>query len=183
MSTPAPFLIRDGLDTDLPAALALDHAYETDFVWQMTIRQEEGWLVSFRQERLPRKIELRHQADEARLKSVLPGNQCFLVATRRDDLTLLGYLAMRRDYINQIGMITDVVVARAHRGSGIGTRLVSVAGLWAKEHHLTRLIIETQTQNYPSIVFSQQIGFTFCGYNDQHFRSRDIAVYFAQPVR
>lgn len=183
MSTPIPFLIRDGLETDLPGALALDHTYETDAVWQMSIRQDEGWLISFRRERLPRLLEVTYDADEARLKSVLPGNQCFLVATRRDDSTLLGYLTMRRDYLNQIGVITDVVVSRPFRRSGIGSRLVNVAGVWAKEHDLTRLILETQTKNYPAILFCQQIGFTFCGYNDQQFRNRDIAVYFSHSLR
>ncbi len=183
MSTPAPFLIRDGLETDIPSALALDHSYETDSVWQMTIRQEEGWLISFRRERLPRQIEVTHEADEKRLRSMLPGNQCFLVATRRNDASLIGYLTMRRDYINQIGLISDLVVARPYRRTGIAARLVTIAGVWAKEHDLTRLIIETQTKNYPSIQFCQQVGFAFCGYNDQQFRNRDIAVYFSQSLR
>ncbi len=183
MSTPTPFKIRDGLETDLPGVLALDHSYETDTVWQMSIRQEEGWMIGFRRERLPRLLEATHSADELRLKNALPGNHCFLVATRRDDSALLGYLTMRRDAVNQIGHVGDVVVSRPYRRGGIGSRLLNVAGLWAKEHDLTRLIIETQTKNYPSIQFCQQIGFTFCGYNDQHFRNRDIAVYFSQSLR
>ncbi|MBK9751434.1 MAG: GNAT family N-acetyltransferase [Chloroflexi bacterium] len=183
MSTPTPFQIRDGLESDLPDALALDHSFETDTVWQMTIRQEEGWHISFRRERLPRVIEVVHEADEKRLRSMLPGNQCFLVATRRDDSSVIGYLAMRRDYLNQIGLITDIVVTRSHRRMGVGARLVAIAGVWAKEHDLTRLIIETQTKNYPAIQFCQHSGFAFCGYNDQQFRNRDIAVYFSQSLR
>ena len=183
MSTPTPFLIRDGLDADLPALLALDHRYETDTVWQMTLRQEDGWLIGFRTERLPRQIEITYPASVEQFQPFLPDDHCFLVATRRDDSTPLGYLTMRHDAVHQIGFIGDLVVTRPHRRTGIGSRLINVAGLWAKERGVTRLILETQTKNYPAILFIQAIGFTFCGYNDQYFRNRDIAVYFSQSLR
>ena len=55
-NTPLSFLIRDGLEADIEACLAIDHSYETDHVWRMSIQQEETqqWNITFMVERLPR---------------------------------------------------------------------------------------------------------------------------------
>ena len=78
------FLIRDGLDADVDACLRLNHVYETDSVWQMHIRQEDGWVLQFKKERLPRTLEIEYLVSEERLRAALPADQCFLVATRRE---------------------------------------------------------------------------------------------------
>ncbi|MBZ0289431.1 MAG: hypothetical protein K8I30_17555, partial [Anaerolineae bacterium] len=57
-STTLSFVIRDGLQDDIPLCVGLDHAYSTDFVWQMSILDEERhFQVSFKTERLPRTLE------------------------------------------------------------------------------------------------------------------------------
>ncbi|NDJ60308.1 MAG: GNAT family N-acetyltransferase [Chloroflexi bacterium] len=187
MSTSAPlnYRIRDGLARDIDACLALDHTYTTQHVWQMQIAQEEPdhWEISFKLERLPRLLETIYPADAVRLQAAVPASQCFLIATRRDESELLGYLTMQADDLRRIGLITDVVVAREHRLNGVGRRLVLIAGQWARERALTRLMIETQTKNYPGISFCRQMGFVYCGFNDRYFPNQDIAVFFSQSLR
>lgn len=181
------FVIRDGVENDVAACLRLDHSYETDTVWQMHIQQEEPnhWTMRFKGERLPRTLEIPHPPDESRLLAALPTDQCFLVATQKseDDSEILGYLTLFNDAAHGIGLIRDLAVSRPYRRREIGTRLVNVARRWAKEHNLTRLMIETQTKNYPAIQFCQDTGFTFCGFNDRYFPNQDIAVFFCQSVR
>jgi GNAT superfamily N-acetyltransferase len=179
------FLIRDGLETDIQACSALDHSYETDLVWQMQIHSEEGqqWEILFKRERLPRMMTDSMSVDETRLRAALPAEHCFLVATQKDSPEILGYLAMYNDRIHRIGQIHDLVVSRPYRRHGIGTRLVNVARQWAKEHGLTRLMLETQTKNYPGIAFCQGNSFTFCGFNDRYFYNQDIAVFFSSSLR
>lgn len=179
------FIIRDGLETDIPACLALNHDYETDFVWQMHIHSEEGhhWEILFKRDRLPRTMTISLASDEARLRASLPPEQCFLIAARRDDTEILGYLAMYNDTVHRIGLIHDLVVSTPFRRNGIASRLVNVARQWAKEHQLTRLHIETQTKNYPGIEFCQNNGFAFCGFNDRYFPNQDIAIFFSTSLR
>jgi hypothetical protein len=43
--------------------------------------------------------------------------------------------------------------------------------------------LETQTKNYPGILFSQANGMVFCGFNDRYFSNGDIAVFFSQTLR
>lgn len=187
MTTPATlnFLIRDGLEADIDRCLALDHTYETDFVWQMHIHGEDGqqWEILFKRDRLPRTMTIGLIPDENRLHAALPKEQCFLIATRRDEPDVLGYLAMYNDPMHHFGLIYDLMVSLPFRRHGIGIRLVNVARQWAKEHGLIRLTIETQTKNYPGIAFCQQAGFTFCGFNDRYFSNQDIAVFFSLSLR
>lgn len=183
MTVPFSLLIRDAVTDDVAACTALDHSYETQHVWQMHIDQEDGWHVRFRTERLPRTLETAVLSNPTRLRAALPADQCFLVAARRDTESVVAYLSMRNDPTYAIGHVHDLVVTREQRHQTIGTRLLKVAMQWAKEHDLTRLILETQTKNYPAINFCQAAGFSFCGFNDQYYPNRDIAVFFSLTLR
>jgi GNAT superfamily N-acetyltransferase len=184
MSTSLGFVIRDGLETDIPACLGLDHHYSTEFVWQMNIEERAGqWNIAFNTQRLPRTLEALYEADEHRLRLALPGEQCFLVAVAKDSPDILGYLTMRHDPVYRAAWIQDVVVSYPYRRRRIGTRLVNIARQWAKEHGLIQVTIENNTQNYPGIAFCQQLGFKFCGFDDQYFPNQDIAVFFSQSLR
>ena len=183
MSNLLSFLIRDGLESDIPACLQLDHHYETDLVWQMTFDEKPGhWQIGFLDQHLPRTLEAEYIPSESRLRLSLPTEQCFLVAVTRETNEPLGYLAMRNDPIHRIGRIHDLVVSVPYRHQRIATRLLTIARQWAKEHHINTLMIETATQNYPGIVFAQQSGFRFCGFNDNYFPNQDIAVFFSQSL-
>ena len=185
MTTPLSFQIRDAVPDDIEACLALDHGYETRIVWQMTMLPHgEAWQVTFREERLPREIEVIYPIDEIRLRLALPREICYLVAAGKTESdTILGYLTMRPDPVHKIALIQDIVVGREYRHKGIGTRLLNVARHWAGERGAQQLMLETQTKNYPAISFCKKNGLAFCGFNDQYYRNLDIAVFFGQQLR
>jgi GNAT superfamily N-acetyltransferase len=184
MSTSLGFVIRDSLESDVPACLQLDHHYETEHVWQMDIKEHTGqWAITFNKQRLPRTLEAIYSADEHRLRLALPREHCFLIAVAKDSPEILGYMTMRQDKVYGTAWIQDVVVSYPYRRRRIGTRLVNIARQWAKEHGLIQMTTENTTQNYPGIAFCQQLGFKFCGFNDQYFPSQDIAVFFSQSLR
>jgi len=178
------FLIRDGVESDIANCLTLDTSYETNYVWQMSIQNEANlFRVTFRTERLPRTMEVIYPPDEKRLKLSLPQEHCFLVAVGKDSSDVLGYLSMWRDDANQLVRIRDLVIGREHRGQKLATKLLNVARQWARIRQIHQIIIETQTKNYPAILFCQNSEFEFCGFNDQYFRNQDIAVFFGQTLR
>lgn len=185
MSTSLGFVIRDGIANDIPACLALDHDYETGYVWQMRLHEDTGHhQITFQTEKLPRILETSWPLSENRLRLALPDDQCFLVAQGREDSDdLLGYLVMRVDPIYQIAQMQDLVVSRPFRRHKIGSRLFAVARQWAREHNLVQLTAEVQTRNYPAILFCQQMGLAFCGFNDHYFPNQDIAVFFSGSLR
>ncbi|MBK8025602.1 MAG: GNAT family N-acetyltransferase [Chloroflexi bacterium] len=183
MANSVNMVIRDAVLDDVAGCLALDHRYETDHVWQMHIRQEEGWHITFRPERLPRQLESQHIVDARRLEAALTSQHCFVVASDRDTGDLLGYLTMRLGSMPHLGHIFDFAVDEQARRCGLGSRLFSVAQNWARERQIARLQVAVQTTNYPAILFLQSLGYTFCGFNEHHYPNRDIAVFFSQAVR
>lgn len=184
MSTSLGFLIRDGLDSDIPACLDLDHHYETERVWQMRVEEDvDQRQIIFQIEKLPRTLESTWDASEHRLRLALPAEHCFLVAQDRDEGDILGYLTMRRDPVYQIAQLQDLVVSLPYRRRKIGTRLMAVARKWARNCNLTRLTAEIPTRNYPAIQFCQHMGLAFCGFNDQYLPKQDIALFFSSSLR
>jgi GNAT superfamily N-acetyltransferase len=186
LSNVPTFVIRDGVEDDFQACIQIDHSYETEYVWQVQMHHEDyrdEWNITLKVERLPRFIEIEYPADISRLRLTAPDNHCFLVAANRENTQIFGYLAMIHDRAHHFGQILDVVVTRPYRRFQIGTRLLNVARRWAKERYLTRILIQTQTKNFPAINFCQQSGFSFCGFNDRYFPNQDIAIFFSQSMR
>jgi len=178
------FIIRDGLETDVESCLMLDSTYETDFVWQMHIqRSSDMQRAAFSTERLPRTMEAVHPVDERRLHFALAPQQCLLVAVGRTEPQALGFLTMTTIRTHGVGIIQDIVVDQPFRRRRIGLRLLNAARQWAAERGLESMMLETRTQNYPATQFCQSAGMTFCGFNDQYFPNRDIAVFFGQSLR
>lgn len=177
-------IVRDGIEADTDACLALDHRFETEYVLQIHIHQEEarGWEIAISRERLPRMLELSFASDRARLLSVMRSG-CFLIAQEHATGALCGYLGMTNDSHRRIGLIHDVVVGRRYRRQQVATRLVNAARIWAREHGLTRLMLETNTKNLPAVALAQQCGLVFCGFNDRYFANQDVAVFFSQMLR
>lgn len=184
MDSSISFVIRDGLESDIDACLNLDHDYQTDHVWQMRMLQNTGeWQITFTTERLPRTLDVVYPVHRKRIERAIPDNHCFLVAASKDEPAILAYLVMHHEPVYQVGWIQDVVISRIYRRQRIGTRLINVAQRWAAEKGIVQLTAEIPTKNVPGIQFFQNRGFSFCGFNDQYFANRDIAVFFSKAMR
>jgi len=177
------YLIRDATEDDLAACLALDTAYTTSHVWQMSISDTlEQIQVTFKTERLPRLMQATHPVDETRLRLCLPPEQCFLVAASRTAPQVIGYLTMRYEPIHRVAVVQDIVIDPDARRQRIGSRLLKIARQWATENHAARLMVEVRTKNYPMISFCLANGLMFCGYNDRYLPDKDIAVFFGETL-
>ncbi len=176
--------IRPAELEDLKACLALDHSYLTEHVWQMDVHEGDGLVeVTFRAMRLPRAVHVAYPRDREALLADWHRRDCFLVATREDEAQIVGYLTMAAHDWHKTGWVADLVVAPAHRRQGIATRLLRAGQEWARKAGLGRLMIETQTKNYPAIRLLERQRFAFCGYNDRYYANQDIALFFALSLR
>jgi GNAT superfamily N-acetyltransferase len=180
------YRIRDGLVTDIPRCVALDHHFKTEYVWQMQFsvaNLPQSTTIQFKTERLPRPLEGRHHSNAERLQHALTHAGGVIVATSRDDQALMAYLGLSAEPTYQRVRVHDLVVDSAFRRRRLAARLIAVARQWGQERGLQRLLIETTTQNYPMIQCCQTLGLTFCGYNDHYFPNQDIAIFFSQSLR
>lgn len=174
--------IRLARAADLDECFALDSSYETEFVWQVQTHIEGDRVESsFQRTRLPRPVTVHTPPDARMLRLDWDRQECFLVAEHAAQI--LGYVDMTVRESQQAGWISNIVVGRAFRRHGIGKTLVRSARMWAEQVDLRVVIGETQPKNYPLIHLYQQMGFRFCGYNEQHYINEDIALLFSNRIR
>ncbi len=173
--------IRPAAEADIPALVALDHNYSSDFVWQMEIQIDEGQVgVSFREIRLPRSVRVEYPRKPSLLADEWSQHDGLVVATIEEEP--VGYIGLRLNIAPLTTWATDLVVLRRLRRQGIGSALVLAAQEWAEQHGSRRMVLEMQPKNYPAIHLARKLGFEFCGYNDRYFANHDIGLFFGKPV-
>ena len=179
-----PIQVRPATNADLPNLVAFDHGYSTDYVWQMTAREEEAsgeTIITFRTARLPRSVRVSVSREPNRLTEAWQKRVCFLVAEEAGHLK--GYLNLAVAAIPEVAWLADFCVDRRFRRTGVGTVLLAAAAHWARENRLARLIVETQSKNYPAICFALKNGLVFCGYNDRYYPHQDVALFFGMTLK
>jgi ribosomal protein S18 acetylase RimI-like enzyme len=176
----ADFEIRTTVSTDLARLTALDHRIDTDYVWQLDLHREIGQVaIVLREVRLPRSVRLEHPRPAKDLPDtwhVRPMLSAML------GLEAVAYIRFSDIMVPHAVWITDVVVGRPLRRQGLARKLISTAETWGLQRGLRKAIIEVQSKNVPGIHMVQKLGFEFCGYNDQYYASRDVALFFSRSI-
>ncbi len=174
--------IRPAQARDLEACLAIDGAYETDYVWQMDTSRSNGAItVGFRTTRLPRRMRVASSVQRELLLEHFEQGECFLVA--EDASGIYAYLDAAANRWSKVGWIYHLTVAPERRRRGIASLLLSTAIKWARTQDLRELMVEAPTKNYPASALFQKHGFAFCGFNDHYYPNRDIALFFGLSLR
>ncbi len=174
--------IRPAIASDIPAIIAIDHNYSSDYVWQMEIQSDEGQVgVSFRQIRLPRSVRVEYPRPISQLEHDWTQRPGLLVASLNEET--VGWIGLRLDIAPVTAWATDLGVLRRLRRHGIGSALVLAAQEWGETHDCRRLVLEMQPKNYPAIQMAHKLGLDFCGYNDRYYANHDIGLFFAKSLR
>jgi len=176
------FDVRPAVATDIPRLIEIDHTCKSDYVWQLDLRRDaEQVNAGFREVRLPRSVDVMYPRNPASLGVEWTRRDLILVAL--EDARPIGYVCAREEPPSAVAWITDLVVAPERRRKGAASALVSSVQAWAVERGGRRLMLETQSKNHPCIRFAQKLGFDFCGYNDQHYMTLDVALFFAKTIK
>ena len=175
-------IVRPATLADLNACLCLDHASETDHVWQMQVQEGPSQVgVAFQTVRLPRRMRVDYPRHLVQLVQDWQQNHGFLVAEADNEVR--GYVDVLALPWQELGWIANMAVERGYRKRRIGTTLMRHARQWARDQGLRFLQVEATTKNYPALCFYQKLGFQFCGFNDHYYPNQDIALFFVQTLR
>lgn len=174
--------IRSAQVRDLDACLALDESFETEYVWQMDTTRANGSIqLGFRTTRLPRAMKVPINAPRDYIADHFEQGECVLVAEEYP--RIVGYVDATLDPAQRVVWIQSLVVASDQRRQKIGTRLLQLTMEWARDKKLRAVMAGISTKNYPASTFLQKQGFAFCGFNDQYYHNRDIALFFSCTIR
>ncbi len=173
--------IRQADLSDLNACLMIDDAFETEYVWQMDEQVRPGNLsVGFRLTRLPRPMRVTGTIAPDDVARNYQSGGTLLVA---DNGGVCGFVDITASPVTQIAYINNLLVAPGHRRKGVASELLQAALDWGREQRLRAAMLDTPTKDHPAICLYQKHGFVFCGFNDQLYPNRDIALYFALNLR
>lgn len=174
--------VRPAQARDLAACLALDESFETEYVWQMDTSRTNGAIqLGFHTTRLPRAMRVTVNNPRDSLAEHFELGECVLVA--EEVPRIAGFLDATVDADHRVAWVQSLVVASDVRRMGIGGQLLRAAIGWAREKKLRAVMASASTKNYPASTFLQKHGFAFCGFNDQYYHNRDIALFFACNLR
>jgi ribosomal protein S18 acetylase RimI-like enzyme len=173
--------VRPVKESDIPELIKIDHDFISDYVWQLEVQPSESEVsISFREVQLPRSVNVKYPRAHEALTDDWKKRSGLLVATMNGEI--VGYVSLMLDVAPRTTWVNDLVVQRKLRRQGIGSTLVLAAQQWARQHHTSRIVLEMQPKNYPSISMAQKLGFELCGYNDRYYLNNDIALFFARSI-
>jgi ribosomal protein S18 acetylase RimI-like enzyme len=176
--------IRPADLADIDAIVALDHSYITDHVWQMISQGSAAeHSALFRLAKLPRQIQVPPPHDDRDLRRCL--HRCDFLWVMEGNATreLLGYIGLASVPWQGTGWVPALAVATNARRKGVGTRLLQAAITQARASGLHSVTLDVQTKNYPATCLCQARGLRFCGFADNYYAGRDIALFFAYRIR
>jgi len=174
--------IRSAIATDLSSLMAIDHSCQTDYIWQMEVQHEDGQIGAiFREIRLPRSVSVLYPRPISSLSESWSRRSGMLVAVIGGQT--VGYVRANDASIPHTAWLLDVVISPGFRRQGIASALVLAAQSWAVQRKDVRALLEMPSKNNPAIRLAQKLGYEFCGYNDQYYETRDVALFFGRSIR
>jgi ribosomal protein S18 acetylase RimI-like enzyme len=174
--------IRPGSLADLNQCLMLDGSFETEYVWQMDEHAANAAItVGFHLTRLPRPMKVTGVILPDDVSQNFMNGSSLFVAD--DGGRICGFVEVSVSEWNQAALINNLAVVTTDRRRGVGARLLRTALDWGRQKKLRAALLDTPTKAHPAICLYQKHGFTFCGFNDQLYPNRDIAMFFALSLR
>ena len=170
-------VIRSARQDDLEKCHAIDHSYQTSYVWQMTCSESDRLTnIRFQVVRLPLPLHVDYPHSPQQLLERWSQTDFFLVTEQGGDIG--AYLTLIIGKNEPTAWVHDTAVLPQQRREGQGSCLLAAAMRLARQHKMKRLLVTLPMKNHPAISFYQKNGFAFCGYNEFFYESGDIALYF-----
>lgn len=167
--TPADIPRLADMDPNFESPIYLDVLKEVDglnVTWRLTARPFETPFVCT-------DFDFDDKERRAISQRLAAGDGLWLVADNEG--RLVGMVDVQRQAWREAGIVWNIAVDRAHRGRGLGRRLMERVIQWGKQFRLRAIILETQTNNWHACRFYQRCGFQLTGIDDHYYTNQDVA--------
>lgn len=174
--------IRPAAPPDFPLLWEIDHAFSSNYVWQMERIVEEGQVtVRFREVRLPRAVRIEYPYSRDYMEREWGNHPTVLLAGMSG--MPVGYVQLKEMVLPQTALVKDLAVRPEVRRKGVASGLILAVQDWAAQRGMRRVAIEIQSKNHAGIELAKKLGFEFTGYQDRFYPSQDIALFFSRFFR
>lgn len=86
----------------------------------------------------------------------------------------IGFLEVDHEKWNNRMRVTNLIVFDKYRRNGIGEKLMNKAIEVSKNHGCRAMVLETQSCNYPAILFYKKMGFKIIGFDLEAYSNEDV---------
>lgn len=164
------------------ALFKMNHAYHTNFAWQMNRKVNiEELTVQFQRVRLPRQmlVQPRYSTQE----QIAKNSTADMVLVAMKDDNPIGYVALAENEDSTMVSIIDLVVRQNHRRKGVGSILLAGAQDWTSHRGCQRLVTDVTTKNDPAINLLIHCNFDYCGFHEFFSVNHDIVLFYGIYLR
>lgn len=169
---------RPASEDDFTGCLAIDHSYQIRRVWQLSVtEQDTAKQVRFQTLKLPKETAVSYPYNNEELVQRWCASDWFLVGEHKGSLQ--AYITAGVEKLTPTAWIYDMVVAPDYRHQGYGSHMITAAATWANQQKAQQLMVALPMKNDPAMTFFRKSGFSFCGYNETTYRTKDISLFFS----
>lgn len=171
--------IRPIVTGDIESLSLFEHSFYSNYVWQMSLDLSQYITeTSFRKTRLPRRVLVAYPRKREEIFLQIEQAEAFLIAEIENRPVAYIKLIVEDDTMNI--KVTDLVVSASMRRQGIASGLIFAALNLIAHRGYGALIIAVQTKNDPAITLMHKLGFKFCGYRDEYFPNKELALFYSR---
>ena len=169
---------RPASEDDFEGCLAIDHSYRIRQVWQLHVTEQgNAKQVRFQAVKLPQETAVSYPYAGEELVQRWCACEWFMVG--EENGRLQAYITAAVEKLTPTAWIYDMVVAPEYRHQGHGSDMLALAANWARRQKAQQLMVALPMKNDPAMNFFRQSGFSFCGYNETSYRTKDISLFFS----
>jgi ribosomal protein S18 acetylase RimI-like enzyme len=168
-------IVRKAMLDDLKKCLKIEGAFKTDKVFKLSkLKDGEKYHIKLDIERLNSDMEIPYEHNQGRLDETIKDGE---VLVADDDGKIVGFSEIRLVKWNHSCWVINMIVDSAYRHQGIGSKMMDMIKLSAKEYGMRTLMYDSSLDNYPAFKFYQKNGFKVCGLNDSYYNGDAPALF------
>ncbi|MFF7729441.1 GNAT family N-acetyltransferase [Streptomyces sp. NPDC008001] len=168
------------------AAEEIDNSFTTATVLEVTASEDGFRLREAPADPPLRKVYPAEEDEEEGADGAPEGDEDKHVIVARAGDVLCGAISLARSAWNDRLVITDLRVAPAHRGRGIGPALMERALAHGRELGVRTAWLEVTNVNAPAVRVYRRMGFTLCGLDTSLYRGTasegETALFMSRPL-
>lgn len=172
---------RPASEDDFEGCLTIDHNYHIRRVWQLSVtEQDNAKQIRFQTVKLPQETAVSYPYAAEELVQRWCACEWFWVGEANGRLQ--AYITAATEKLTPTAWVYDMAVAPEYRHQGHGSHMLALAANWARQQKAHQLMISLPMKNDPAMCFLRKRGFSFCGYNETSYKTKDISLIFSEKL-